>query len=75
MVDSTIKTVTKQIDTTTSTGLGIKPSTDSEPKATNENFREIRRTIVEDANDSQITAKEQRETDKEQRVTNELLFH
>jgi len=39
MVDSTKKTVTEQIDTTTHTGLGILTTTNPELNATIENFK------------------------------------
>ena len=50
MVDSTKKTVTKQIDTTTFTGQGMFTTTDPELNAKIDNFREIKQAILDDIN-------------------------
>ena len=61
MVDSTKKTVTEQIDTTTPTGMDQDPTPVKMLfPATSDTFREIREAIFDNINDPQVNAKKQR---------------
>ena len=48
MVDSTKKTVTEQIDTTTPTGMNFDLTTKKMVHATIDNFRDIQQAIFDD---------------------------